>query len=322
MLERMQLARAALAVGAGIGVYSLVEPYRLRLVERHVEVGPGCPPLTILHLSDTHMTRRTSHLKVWIHALAGSLGSSVDLVLFTGDMIDEEGGIPVVLEALEPLRARLGRFYVLGSHDLFVSSHQGYLKYLSASTPAPPPHQTKIEGLESGLRGQGWVALTNRTELVDTAGGPVRIAGVDDPYLGRHTTSHIARAEGECAAIALVHAPDVVSEWALNGFDLILGGHTHGGQLRLPGWGSLVTNCRLPNALSQGLHRIGNTWLHVSPGLGHGRFSPIRFCCRPEATLLRLVPTSPASPASPASSSRLGRSAGLRGGRPRGGRRR
>jgi predicted MPP superfamily phosphohydrolase len=115
---------------------------------------------------------------------------------------------------------------------------------------------------------------------------------VDDPYLGRHSTSHIARAEGECAAIALVHAPDVVSEWALNGFDLIVGGHTHGGQLRLPGWGSLVTNCRLPNALSQGLHRIGHTWLHVSPGLGQSRFSPIRFWCRPEATLLRLVPGS------------------------------
>ena len=293
MLEPMQFARTALAVGAGLGAYSLVEPHRFQLVERHVEVGSGCPPLTVLHLSDLHMTRRTSHLKGWIHALAGRLGSSVDLVLMTGDMIDEDGGIPVVLEALEPLRARLGRFYVLGSHDLFVSSHQGYLKYMSASTPAPPAHKTNIEKLESGLREQGWVALTNRTELLDTAGGRVRVAGVDDPYLGRHTTSHIGRAEGECAAIALVHAPDVVSEWALNGFDLIVGGHTHGGQLRLPGWGSLVTNCRLPNALSQGLHRIGHTWLHVSPGLGQSRFSPIRFWCRPEATVLRLVPGVP-----------------------------
>ncbi len=288
----MRLARSALAVGAGLGAYSLVEPHWFRLVERRVEVGPGCPPLTILHLSDTHMTRWTSHLKAWIKALAGRLGNSVDLVLMTGDMIDENAGIPVVLEALKPLRARLGRFYVLGSHDLFVSSHQGYLKYLSASIMAPPPQKTRIEELEVGLRGQGWIALTNRTELLDTAGGRVRLAGVDDPYLGRHSTSHIARAEGECAAIALVHAPDVVSEWALNGFDLILGGHTHGGQLRLPGWGSLVTNCRLPNALSQGLHRIGHSWLHVSPGLGQSRFSPIRFWCRPEATLLRLMPDS------------------------------
>ena len=290
MLESMQFARAALAVGAGLGAYSLLEPHRLRLVERRVEVGAGCPPLTILHLSDTHMTRRTAHLKSWIQALGVRLGSSVDLVLLTGDMIDEDGGIPVVLEALGPLRAKLGRFYVLGSHDLFVSSHQGYLKYLSTSVTPPPPRKTRIEELESGLREQGWVALTNRTELLDTAGGRVRLAGVDDPYLGRHKTSHIARAEDEGAAIALVHAPDVVSEWALNGFDLILGGHTHGGQLRLPGWGSLLTNCRLPNALSQGLHRIGNTWLHVSPGLGQSRFSPIRFWCRPEATLLRLVP--------------------------------
>jgi uncharacterized protein len=290
MLESMRSARAALAVGAGLGAYSLAEPHRLRLVERRVEVGPGCPPLAILHLSDPHMTRRTSHLKSWMRGLASRLGNSVDLVLMTGDLIDEDGGTPVVLEALELFRARLGCFYVLGSHDLFVSSHQGYAKYLNKSATPPPPRKTRIDVLESGLREQGWIALTNRTELLDTAAGRVRLAGVDDPYLGRHTTSHIARAEGECAAVALVHAPDVVSEWALNGFDLILGGHTHGGQLRLPGWGSLVTNCSLPNALSRGLHRIGNTWLHVSPGLGQSRFSPIRFCCRPEATLLRLAP--------------------------------
>ncbi|MDQ3660721.1 MAG: metallophosphoesterase [Actinomycetota bacterium] len=289
----MRLVRTALVVGAGLGAYSLMEPHRLRLVERCAEVAPGCPPLAILHLSDTHMTGRTSHLKSWLQALAARLGSSVDLVLLTGDMIDENRGIPVVLEALEPFKARLGRFYVLGSHDLFVSSHQGYLKYLNASAPAPPPLKTKIEELESGLREQGWLALTNRTEFLDTPGGRVRLAGVDDPYLGRHKTSHIVRAKDEAAAIALVHAPDVVSEWALNGFDLILGGHTHGGQLRLPGWGSLVTNCRLPNALSQGLHRVGHTWLHVSPGLGQSRFSPIRFWCRPEATLLRLVPAAP-----------------------------
>ena len=290
----MRFMRAALSVGAGLGAYSLVEPRLLRLVDRRLEASPGCPPLTALHLSDTHMTRRTSHLASWIRNLPSLLPAEVDLILLTGDLIDENGGIGVVLEALEPLRARLGRFYVLGSHDLFVSSHQGYLKYLGGSAPIPPPRKTKIEELEGGLQDQGWIPLTNRTELLDTDVGPLRLSGVDDPYLGRHNTSHIARAEGESAAIALVHAPDVVSEWALNGFDLIVGGHTHGGQLRVPGWGSLVTNCRLPNALSQGAHRIGSTWLHVSPGLGQSRFSPIRFCCRPEATLLRLVPGPPA----------------------------
>jgi predicted MPP superfamily phosphohydrolase len=89
-------------------------------------------------------------------------------------------------------------------------------------------------------------------------------------------------------AIGVVHTPDVVSEWALGGYDLVLAGHTHGGQVRIPGVGAVVTNCTLPPALAAGLHRIGGAWLHVSPGLGTGRFSPIRFNCRPEATLLRL----------------------------------
>jgi predicted MPP superfamily phosphohydrolase len=74
----------------------------------------------------------------------------------------------------------------------------------------------------------------------------------------------------------------------LAGFDLVLGGHTHAGQVRIPGVGALVTNSSLPAALGGGLHRIGSGWLHVSPGLGTGRFAPIRFACRPEATLLVL----------------------------------
>jgi predicted MPP superfamily phosphohydrolase len=87
-----------------------------------------------------------------------------------------------------------------------------------------------------------------------------------------------------------MHAPDVVSEWFLTGFDLVLAGHTHGGQVRIPGIGALVTNCSLPTALAGGLHRIHGGWLHVSPGLGTGKYSPIRFACPPEATLLHLEP--------------------------------
>ena len=87
-----------------------------------------------------------------------------------------------------------------------------------------------------------------------------------------------------------MHAPDVVSDFALAGFDLVLAGHTHGGQVRIPPFGALVTNSSLPPALARGLSRVGNMWLHVSPGLGTSRFSPARFACPPEATLLQLVP--------------------------------
>jgi uncharacterized protein len=140
------------------------------------------------------------------------------------------------------------------------------------------------------LRAKGWTALTNATELIDDGATRIRIAGVDDPYIRRHRTGHIARAAEDALAIGLVHAPDVVSDWILAGFDLVLAGHTHGGQVRLPLVGAVVTNCALPAALAGGLHAIGDGWLHVSPGLGSGRFAPVRFNERPEATLLQIRP--------------------------------
>jgi predicted MPP superfamily phosphohydrolase len=117
----------------------------------------------------------------------------------------------------------------------------------------------------------------------------VRVAGVDDPYLGRARTGHLHRAPDDVVAIGLMHAPDVVSAFVLAGFDLVLAGHTHAGQVRLPGIGAVVTNCSLPTGLAGGAHRVGDAWLHVSPGLGTGSFAPIRFRARPEVTLLRLV---------------------------------
>jgi predicted MPP superfamily phosphohydrolase len=195
------------------------------------------------------------------------------------------------VDALARLEARLGRFYVLGSHDYYMSAGPSYSKYFRRTTGPSVARRTASDELEAGLQEKGWVPLTNRTEHLEVPEGRIRLSGVDDPHLRRHRTDHIERGTDEAMAIALVHAPDVVSEWALNGFDLVLAGHTHGGQVRVPGVGAVVTNCSLPVGLAAGLNRVGNTWLHVSPGLGNGRYAPIRFNCRPEATFLRLSPS-------------------------------
>jgi predicted MPP superfamily phosphohydrolase len=150
---------------------------------------------------------------------------------------------------------------------------------------APRANTTRFETL---LQEKGWIDLSNDSYTIQSALGAVRLAGVDDPYLKRHRTGHIRRRRDDALAIGLVHTPDVVSEWALAGFDLVVAGHTHGGQVRLPGIGAVVTNCSLPTGLSVGLNRVGSTWLHVSPGLGTGRFQPIRFNCPPRVTLLSL----------------------------------
>ena len=79
---------------------------------------------------------------------------------------------------------------------------------------------------------------------------------------------------------------------AADGFALLLAGHTHGGQVCVPGYGALTTNCDLPQSMAKGLHRWpgSDAWLHVSAGLGTHPTAPIRFACRPEATVLTLIP--------------------------------
>jgi uncharacterized protein len=284
--------RTVVALAAGAAAYSFLEPYRFRLTERAVPVesARGEPAeLSILHLSDTHLGPGRTATARFLAALPERLATPPDLVIATGDLIQNDAGIEPLVEAFAQLEGRLGRFYVLGSHDYFLSSFQNYAKYFTGRRELIRARRLDSERLEEGLRAKGWVSLSNDSATVTAGGGRVRLAGIDDPYLHRHRTGHIARRDGDALAIGVTHTPDVVSEWLLNGFDIVLAGHTHGGQVRIPGVGALVTNSKLPAALAAGLHRIGSGWLHVSPGLGHGRFAPIRFNCPPEATLLRLT---------------------------------
>ena len=82
----------------------------------------------------------------------------------------------------------------------------------------------------------------------------------------------------------------MVNSFAADGYDLVLAGHTHGGQLRVPFYGALVTNCGIDRPRARWLHRwTPGTWLHISAGLGCSPYAPVRFACPPEATLLTLV---------------------------------
>jgi predicted MPP superfamily phosphohydrolase len=278
------LGRIALAAAA-LGAYSLYEPYRFRLVTHQLTVPPETPEINILHISDLHLKARDRKLARFVRNL-GSL-ENVDLILATGDLIEDDSGIAPLIECFSLLKARFGCFYVLGSHDYYQSRFTSWGKYFTGKKSSLRAKKAATGDLEGGLTEHGWQPLANSTKVVDAGWGQLRVTGLDDPYLNRHDVSAIHRDGEDRIAIGLVHSPDVVSEWFLAGFDLVLAGHTHAGQVRLPFYGALVTNCSLPTALAGGPHRIGNGWLHVSPGLGTGKFSPIRFNCRPEATLLQ-----------------------------------
>jgi predicted MPP superfamily phosphohydrolase len=147
------------------------------------------------------------------------------------------------------------------------------------------------ERLRAGLLDEGWTDLTNLTLFAEIGQMRWQITGLDDPYLRREDRSLLVRSSSAEFALCVVHDPAPYADIARAGFDLVVSGHTHGGQVRLPFLGAVVTNSELPRRYARGLHRIDRTWLFVSPGLGTGKYAPFRFLCPPEASILELSTT-------------------------------
>jgi predicted MPP superfamily phosphohydrolase len=288
------------AVVAGLGALGVVaaaygwayerKAFRLRRVE--VPVLPaGLPSITILHLSDLHATPGQPWKVAWVRSLAEL---DPDLVIDTGDNLASARGGPVVLEALGPLLERPGAF-VPGSNDWFAPVPKNPAGYLFSGERRRRDGRPLPWGeLRSSLTSAGWLDLTHRRATMVIRGVRVELAGVSDAH---YDADHYERVAGEMTGdvgIGLSHTPEprVVDAFAADGFELVLSGHTHGGQLRVPGVGALVTNCGLDRRQARGLTRWpAGGWLHVSAGLGTSPYAPVRFACPPEATLLTLTPS-------------------------------
>jgi uncharacterized protein len=290
----------ALAGAAGIG-YSFAEAHNFTVRRFDIDCLPaGSAPMRVLHLSDLHLTPNQSLKRRWI---AGLADLKPDLVVNTGDNLAHMEAVGPLLEAFGSLREVPGVF-VLGSNDYFAPKLRNPLWYLkkddgvrNVSTPELPWKDLKARLCE------GWLDLTNTTGRLEVNGTTLAFAGVDDPHLQYDDLAAVA---GPAAAdadlrIGVTHAPylRVLDQFAADGYEVTLAGHTHGGQLCLPFKGALVTNCDLEPARAKGLHRHpadsrpgdpGSSWLHVSAGAGTSPYTQVRFCCRPEASLITLKP--------------------------------
>jgi predicted MPP superfamily phosphohydrolase len=298
-----RLALGATAAGLGVLGYAAgIERNRWTLRRATLPVlADRAPPLTVLHLSDLHMTPGQRSKQRWIAAL-DALGP--DLVVNTGDNIAHPQAVPAVLNAFGPLLRRPGVF-VFGSNDYYAPRPKNPARYLLRSS------QQRIHGdplpwrdLRAALTEHGWLDLTHHRRTLTVDGRTVQFAGVDDPHLRRDRYELIAGPADAAAdlRIGVTHSPEprVLDAFAGDGYDAVFAGHTHGGQLRIPYCGALVTNCGLDRSRARGPSRWGTgTWLHVSAGLGTSPYAPFRFACPPEATLLTLVPRS-AGPTHPA----------------------
>jgi predicted MPP superfamily phosphohydrolase len=290
---------ALLASGAATVAYaSLYERNHFTLRRFDVPVlPPGQRPLTVLHLSDLHMTADQRRKQEWVARLAEL---EPDLVVDTGDNLAGADAVPGTLRALDPLLDRPG-VSVLASNDYFAPRPKNPFKYFKRDHKRVHGDELPWRDLRDGMTARGWLDLTNAKGSRTVDGRRIVFAGVDDSHLGRDLYDLVAGPADATAdlRIGLAHSPEprVLDRFAADGYDLLLCGHTHGGQLRVPFYGALVTNCGIDRARVRWLHRWAQpspgrpngTWLHVSAGLGTSPYAPVRFACPPEATLLTLV---------------------------------
>jgi len=276
----LAVALAVQLLGSALVAYGmLVEPFRLRVT--HLEIA--CPrldnpgtPLRIVHLSDIHVERTTRRERA-LPALVAGL--KPDLIALTGDYLNASyTDDPRALADLQALLARLrapGGVY-------------GCLGTLEVDLP---------ELMRPALAGAGVTLLEDEPAELIVGGHRLWLAGIrctrDPAADGARLGDLLAAAPLGALKIVLYHMPDLLPEAAALGVDLVLSGHTHGGQWRLPGFGALLTNSRYGKRYEAGHYRQGETHLIVSRGLGMEGFGMprARFFCPPEVVLITLSPS-------------------------------
>ncbi|WP_377270143.1 metallophosphoesterase [Peterkaempfera sp. SMS 1(5)a] len=299
------------ATGAACFAYAAgyeVRAFRLRRIE--VPVLPrGARPLRVLQVSDIHMVSGQRRKQRWLQSLASL---RPDLVVNTGDNLSDPEAVPEALDALGPLLEFPGA-YVFGSNDYYGPVAKNPLRYIGARlsgdhglNAADGSARRGVSGavhnpwgqLRDGFDSAGWLNLTNTRGRLKVRDLEIAFTGLDDPHIRRDRYNEVAGGPDTSAdlALAVVHAPylRVLDAFTADGYPLVLAGHTHGGQVCVPFYGALVTNCDIDPDRVKGLstHTAGGhtSYLHVSAGCGTNRYTPIRFACPPEATLLTLVP--------------------------------
>jgi predicted MPP superfamily phosphohydrolase len=302
----LRSARWAVGAGAvgGLATLAYSAGWEVRnFVVRRAQIAalpPGSAPIKLLHVTDLHLVPRQGRKRDWLASLADL---KPDLVVNTGDNLAHMDSVGPLLEGFGPLLDVPGVF-VFGSNDYFSPKLRNPARYLLPDDGTRNTNSPKLpfEDLRGEFKRHGWLDLNNAFGALELNGNSISFAGVDDPHLEYDDLAAVAGPADPSAdlRIGVTHAPylRVLDQFARDGYDITLAGHTHGGQLCLPIKGALVTNCDLDRARVSGLHRHpadsevgeeGSSWLHVSAGAGTSPYAPVRFCCRPEAVLITLT---------------------------------
>ena len=288
------LANSALAIGAtGVGslTYGLVEAQAFKVRELDLALLPaGSESIRVLHISDLHITPAQTRKINWVKSLTKL---EPDFVVGTGDFLAHQLAVPAVVEAMNELLDIPGAF-VLGSNDYFAPTIKNPLTYFKKG------REIRAEGtalptsdLVDELSDAGWLDLNNKQGTAVINDVKIHFRGTDDPHINKDDYAAVAGSfDSDAFAFGVTHAPyrRVLQSFETDKADLVLAGHTHGGQICIPFYGALVTNCDLPQGQAKGFSTFGESEmpLHVSAGVGTSPFAQVRIACRPEATLITL----------------------------------
>ncbi len=247
--------------------------FRLHLPHKTLRLqnlAPSWDGLTIAHLSDLHLEGAVG-LDYFHRVIDETNRLGADLIAITGDIVDSRAALPWIQELLPRLQAELGVFFVLGNHDQRI--------------------QDEI-GLRRRLTSCGLVDLGSHVKtLTNAAGDALILAGTEQPWFGpppwdEAVSTGSVGGDERSFRILLSHAPDQIAWRARRQFDVMLAGHTHGGQVRLPGIGPFFVPSLYGLKYAEGFFQEPPTYLHVTRGVGG--LEPIRWNCPPELALLTL----------------------------------
>jgi len=290
------------AVGLGAATWGVGIERHLFTIRRHElrTLPEGTPPLRVLHLSDVHMAPWQHRKQRWIASLASL---RPDVIVNTGDNLGHSAGLDGIRRAFTPFRG-IPAFFVHGSNDHVSPTPRNPFKYFMG----PSRHVVEAEPLDADaldaflIDDLGWTDLNNTAATLEAGGLRIDAFGVSDAHrewdrLDALPDAVAGLGSGADLTWGVTHAPyrRVLDAFVDLGAEALFAGHTHGGQVRIPfSPKALVANCDIPLDQARGLsawtHGDRTVPLNVSAGVGHSIYAPVRLACRPEVSLITLLP--------------------------------
>lgn len=269
-------------------------PWKIRELTARV-LPAGASDIRVLHISDIHFAPWQQKKAEFLRSLADL---EPDLVVNTGDNLGHKNAINSALKALQPLLDLPGVF-VNGSNDYHSPTFRNPARYIFKPSNPKLLRDLETERFTTELENGGWLNLNNQAAKLKIKSSSIGFLGLDDPH---ENLDKLASLPGQKKSlgqldflIGVAHAPylRVIDGFTAQGAELIFAGHTHGGQICLPGEISLTTNCDLPTKYAKGISAWevnGNqSLLHVSAGVGTSIWAPVRIFCPGEVSLLTLT---------------------------------